>query len=225
MRFAQAFGFAGASQMQRLVKDGLLLDDPGLGYAERVRQFRHSVSDEAGGPRELLSEFVEGNSLALANLNHAISQRELIEALDLIDGASTVFVAGFRRSFPVASYLAYLLAQAKKRTVLVDGVAGLQMQQISTLGPDDLVIAVSFTPYSAETIALVGAAGEAGCPVLAITDSVISPIGRDARLVFQMRESEVRGFRSLSASMCLAQTLAIGFADRKAAGKGRLEEK
>ena len=53
------------------------------------------------------------------------------------------------------------------------------------------------------------------CPVIAITDSVIGPIARDANLILQVRESEVRGFRSLAASMCLAQSLAIGAAARR----------
>lgn len=216
VRFAQAFGFSGASPMQRLVREGLLREDRSLGYAERIRQHRYAVSGDVEGPRQLLSEFVEGNILALQNLNHALGLRELSEAIDLLERAGTVFVAGFRRSFPVATYLAYLLAQTDKRTVLVDGLAGLQMQQIRALDANDIIVAISFAPYSAETVGLVEAA-KGRCPVVAITDSVIGPIAKDASLVLQVRESEVRGFRSLAASMCLAQSLAIGLAARTAA--------
>jgi DNA-binding MurR/RpiR family transcriptional regulator len=35
VRFAQAFGFSGATPMQRLVRDGLLREDRSVGYAER----------------------------------------------------------------------------------------------------------------------------------------------------------------------------------------------
>ena len=216
VRFAQAFGFSGASPMQRLVREGLLREDRSLGYAERIRQHRYSVSGDVEGPRQLLSEFVEGNILALQNLNHALGPRELSKAIDLLERAGTVFVAGFRRSFPVATYLAYLLAQTDKRTVLVDGLAGLQMQQIRALDANDVIVAISFAPYSAETVGLVETA-KGHCPVIAITDSVIGPIAKDASLVLQVRESEVRGFRSLAASMCLAQSLAIGLAARTAA--------
>ena len=216
VRFAQAFGFSGASPMQRLVREGLLREDRSLGYAERIRQHRYSVSGDVEGPRQLLSEFVEGNILALQNLNHALGPREHSKAIDLLERAGTVFVAGFRRSFPVATYLAYLLAQTDKRTVLVDGLAGLQMQQIRALDANDVIVAISFAPYSAETVGLVETA-KGHCPVIAITDSVIGPIAKDASLVLQVRESEVRGFRSLAASMCLAQSLAIGLAARTAA--------
>ncbi|UZW54352.1 MurR/RpiR family transcriptional regulator [Sphingobium sp. JS3065] len=215
VRFAQAFGFSGANPMQRLIREGLLREDRSLGYAERIRQHRYAATGDLEGPRHLLSEFVEGNILALENLNHALGQRELSEAIDLLDRARTVFIAGFRRSFPVASYLAYLLAQTDKRIVLVDGVAGLHLQQTGGLEASDLIVAISFAPYSSETISLVEAAA-GSCPIISITDSVIGPIAKNASLVLQVRESEVRGFRSLAASMCLAQSLAIGFAARKA---------
>lgn len=214
VRFAQAFGFTGANPMQRLIREGLLREDRALGYSERIRQHRYAIAGDVEGPRQLLSEFVEGNILALENLNHAVGARELAEAIGLLDGAHTVFVVGYRRSFPVASYLSYLLAQGKKRTVLVDGLAGLQIQQTQGLGPNDVVVAISFAPYSAETIAVVEAV-KGQSPIIAITDSVIGPIAKDANRVLQVRESEVRGFRSLAASMCLAQALAIGLAARE----------
>src|SRR6188768_2003554 len=69
VRFAQSFGFSGASQMQRLFRDGLLSANAALGYGERVRRFSESVSQTPAG-EGLLSEFVEGNVLALQNLSH-----------------------------------------------------------------------------------------------------------------------------------------------------------
>jgi DNA-binding MurR/RpiR family transcriptional regulator len=221
VRFAQAFGFSGATPMQRLIRDGLLKEDKSLGYAERIRQHRYAAPGEEEGPRELLSEFVKGNILALENLNHSVGVRELSEAIDLIEKARTVFVAGFRRSFPVASYLSYLLAQADKRTVLIDGVGGMQLQQARGLQDNDVLVAISYAPYSPETISLVDAFSGGGS-VIAITDSVIGAIAKEGALVLQVRESEVRGFRSLAASMCLAQSLAIGLASRKIASKSSL---
>lgn len=212
VRFAQAFGFDGASQMQKMLRDELLRDNDALGYAERVRQFGHSVQDGVDSPRQLLSEFAEGNILALQNLNHAISAASLSQATDMLAGAAHVFVAGFRRSFPVAAYLSYLLAQAGKRTILVDGIAGLQAQQMRGMDTSDVLVAISFSPYSPETTHIVDEAVAQGLRVIAISDSVISPIAQQAQLVLQVRETEIRGFRSLSASMCLVQALAIAFA-------------
>ena len=77
---------------------------------------------------------------------------------------------------------------------------------------NDLLIAISYQPYSEETVAIVNAVRARGHTVLAISDSLVSPVAKPAQHVLQVRESEVRKFRSLSASMCLAQALVINFA-------------
>lgn len=212
VRFAKTFGFEGASQMQRLFRDGLLSSNAALGYSERVRRLNEATHADTAKPADLLAEFVEGNILALQNLLQTVGRSEIESAVDLLIDAKTVYVMGVRRSFPVASYLAYSLLQAGKRTVFVDGVAGLTMAQIKCIAPEDLLIAISYQPYAAETVAVVEAAREAGPKVLAISDSAVSPIASLADLTLLTRESEVRSFRSLSASMCLAQALVINFA-------------
>jgi DNA-binding MurR/RpiR family transcriptional regulator len=209
VRFAKSFGFDGASQMQRLFRDGLLSGHAALGYAERVRKFSPGGASAEGA--QLLAEFVEGNTLALQNLAQTVTDEALAGAVNLIDKAEAVYVVGFRRAFPVSSYLAYSLQQAGKRTVFVDGIAGLARQQVQALGPKDLLVAVSYQPYAEETVHAVETAASRGAKVLAISDSLVSPIAKPATLTLQVRESEVRAFRSLSASMCLAQALVIGF--------------
>ncbi|MDO9363774.1 MAG: MurR/RpiR family transcriptional regulator [Sphingopyxis sp.] len=212
VRFAQAFGYEGASQMQRLFRDGLISNNAALGYADRVRQLGRAADDEAVEADDLLAEFVEGNVLALNNLLQTTEVADLKAAVDAIADAGAVGVVGFRRSFPVASYLAYSLLQAEKRAFFIDGVGGLARQQLQAIGAGDLLVAVSFHPYSEETVSIVNEAAERGCRILAISDSLVSPIATPADHVLLVRESEVRKFRSLSASMCLAQALVINYA-------------
>jgi len=207
--------------MQRLFRDGLLSGHAGLGYGERVRHFNEAVAKKPEGGADVLSEFVEGNTLALQNLNQTVSEADMARAVSLIDKAETVYVVGFRRSFPVASYLAYSLQQLNKRTLFIDGVAGLTKQQVQTIGPKDLLIAVSYHPYAEETVQAVEMAGQRGARILSISDSLVSPIAKPASLVLHVRESEVRTFRSLAASICLAQALVIGFAFTASKKKAR----
>lgn len=213
VRFAKSFGFEGATPMQRLFRDELLSGNASLAYGERVRQFTDGVEGRAvGDPGQVLAEFVEGNVLALQNLGEIVSAEDLAAAVDLISRAETVYVAGFRRSFPVAAYIAYSLHQVDKKTVFIDSVGGMTRQQIHAIGPDDLMIAVSYHPYAEEAVALIEDAVERGCRVLSISDSLVSPVAKPATQVLQVREAEIRKFRSLSASMCLAQALVISFA-------------
>lgn len=213
VRFAKALGFSGASPMQRLLRDGLLAKHATLGYGERVRRFNTSVNRTTDGEAgALLAEFVEGDTLALQNLRQTVSKTDIDAGIKLINQAATVYVMGFRRSLPVASYLAYSLQQVGKRVFFLDGVGGLALQQARTIQQDDLLIAISYHPYAEETINATEAAGAAGAKVLAISDSLVGPIAKVATLVLQVRDSDVRNFRSLAASLCLAQTLVVGLA-------------
>ena len=223
VRFAKSFGYPGASQMQRLFRDGLLSGHAGLGYGERVRHFNEAVAKKPESGADVLAEFVEGNTLALQNLGQTVSEADMANAVKLIDKAETVYVVGFRRSFPVASYLAYSLQQLNKRTLFIDGVAGLTKQQVQTIGPRDLLIAVSYHPYAEETVHAVEMASQRGARVLSISDSLVSPIAKAASLVLHVRESEVRTFRSLAASICLAQALVIGFAFAASKKKSKVQ--
>jgi len=225
VRFAKALGFSGASPMQRLLRDSLLAKHAVLGYGERVRRFNASVNRTAvGNTGHLLAEFVEGDTLALQRLQQTVSKTDVDKAIKLLDRANTVYVIGIRRSFPVASYLAYSLQQVGKRTFFVDGVGGLARQQARTVQPDDLVVTISFHPYAEETVAFSEAAHAAGARILAISDSPVGPIAKVANLVLQVKDSEVRNFRSLAASLCLAQTLVVRLAfelERPAAARRR----
>jgi DNA-binding MurR/RpiR family transcriptional regulator len=213
VRFAKSFGFDGATQMQRLFRDGLLSGNATLAYGERVRQFAETVDGKAiGEPGQVLAEFIEGNTLALQNLGEMVSAEDLSAAIALMTEAETIYVAGFRRSFPVAAYIAYSLHQVDKKTVFIDSVGGMTSQQIHAIAPTDLLIAVSYHPYAEEALQLIEAAVAKRAPILSISDSLVSPVAKPATLVLQVREAEIRKFRSLSTSMCLAQALVISFA-------------
>lgn len=213
VRFAKAIGFDSASQMQKVIRDGLIAGSAVLGYSERVRQFSDNTQSRNGDrPADVLAEFVEGNVLALNNLRELISANELRTAVDLITEAETVYVVGFRRSLPVSSYLAYSLQQLNKRTVFVDGVGGLTRQQMQSIGRGDLLIDVSFHPYADETIQAVQMAITHEAKVLSVSDSLVSPTAKPATLALQVREAEIRKFRSLAATMCLVQAIVISFA-------------
>jgi DNA-binding MurR/RpiR family transcriptional regulator len=215
VRFAKTFGYDGASDMQKLFRDELLSHAPSPSYAERIRQFNERAGDAGShSASELMHEFVQGNIAALQHLDQTTQQPELERGVKLIAEAQAVYLVGLRRSFPVAAYLAYALRHTDKRTYLVDGLAGMIVEQSSMMGPGDLLIATSFRPYAQQTADIVEEAAERGAKVMAISDSRLSPIARRAELCFEVKDAEFRKFRSLTASLCLAQTLVIGYAQQ-----------
>lgn len=213
VRFAKTFGYAGASDMQKLFRDELLSLAPSPSYAERIRQFNERAGSAATqSPSDLLREFAQSNIAALQHLAETTRREDLERGVKMIAEAEAVYLVGLRRSFPVASYLAYALRHADKRAYLVDGLAGMIVEQSSMLGPKDLLIATSFRPYAQPTADIVNEAREHKARVIAISDSRLSPIARQADLCFEVKDAEFRKFRSLTASLCLAQTLVISYA-------------
>jgi DNA-binding MurR/RpiR family transcriptional regulator len=118
--------------------------------------------------------------------------------------------------------MAYALRHVDKPVHLVDGLAGMLLEQSSMITGDDLLLAISFRPYAKETAKIVAQAKQAGACIIAFSDSQLSPISREADVSFDIKDAEVRQFRSLTGSLCLAQTLVISYAYRiekqKAAG-------
>ena len=215
VRFAKVFGYDGASQMQRLFRDELISAAPSPSYAERIRQFNERAGRaELLPPLALLQEFAEGNIIALEHLKDAVRHDDLEKAVDYIDEAESVNLVGLRRSFPVAAYMAYALRHVEKRAHLLDGLAGMLSEQSTMLSGRDLLVAISFRPYAKETVEIVTQAKAVGARIVAISDSLVSPISRDADVSFEIKDAEVRQFRSLTASLCLAQTLVISYAHR-----------
>jgi DNA-binding MurR/RpiR family transcriptional regulator len=136
-------------------------------------------------------------------------------AVDVLAAAETVYLVGLRRSFQITAYMAYAMGKLGIRNILVDGVAGLGPEQVDFIGARDAALAVSFTPYASETIALTNAARARKAKVVAITDSAFSPLAPLADVWIEVVEANFEGFRSMAATTSLAMTLAVAIASRR----------
>lgn len=215
IRMAQALGFAGYGEMQRLFIEPLQRATK-PSYRERIRHYGGELAlDDPSDPAEVLRALAQANIVSLEHLRDDALSLSLGRAITLIRGARLVYVLGLRRSYAVASYLAYALNRVGRSSVQITGLGGAIAEQASAAGARDLLIAVSFPPYAADTLKVCDQVQRAGAKRLAITDGVLSPIARDAELVLEVNDAELLGFRSLTSAMCLAQTLAVGLAFRE----------
>lgn len=215
VRFAKEFGFDGASQMQRLFRDELINSSPSPSWTERIRQASlQSHEGRAVTPYELIQEFAAANIIALGHLQETVLAEDLEKAVDIIDQSRIIYICGLRRSFPIAVWLTYAFQHVEKPVRLIDGIGGMYGEQSAMMTKNDLLFAISFRPYAKETETLVDRAGALGVPIVSISDSELSPISRQADVSFNVKDAEVRQFRSLTGSMCIAQTLVISYAQR-----------
>ena len=214
IRLAKALGFNGFSDLQRLFK-APLQQAATTSYSERIRHFNgEELLEDPTDVGAILQAFSRANIVSLEHLAEGQQVEALESAITQLQRARTIFVIGMRRSFPMAAYLSYALSRVGRRAVQVTGLGGSLHEQISALHSDDVLVAVSFPPYAQETIDACQQAVAAGAPIVALTDSIISPIGQCAATMIEVNDAELLGFRSLTAAFCVAQTLAMGLAFR-----------
>lgn len=215
VRFAQSLGFAGFSQLQGVFRSHLKSRWPD--YPERIKAL-HATSRESGDPTRLLAGFANSATASLTRLRETIDRADLDRATTLLSAAETIYLAGQRRSFPVAHYLAYALSQLGARAIFLDNSGGLGPEQMALAGPRDALVAISFAPYAPFTIEAARRARENGAAIVVITDGPLSPLASLADTLFEVVENDFGSFRSLAATLCLAMTLAVALADRRAEG-------
>lgn len=202
MRFCQMLGFAGFSDMQRMFREAY---SPGWpDYSTRLSNLK---AEGTGSPAALLAEFIEAGRLSLEGLAKTADEAALSRSVELLAAADMVHVIGLRRSFAVACYLTYVFEKMSVPAMLHDGVGSLDHR--FALRKGDALLAITFAPYSEETLALAQDAKAKGLPVVAMTDRMTSPVVRLSDAVLTVPEVDFGAFRSLSATIAMAISLAV----------------
>ena len=215
VRFAKHFGYSGYSEMQAIFRAGISKQlAPSRTYQSRIRDI---IASDKGGSHHLsstdiASEFLTGSLAGMQELKNSISTPNFKKAVDLLAASDCIWIAASRRSFPVAAYLDYALQHTDKRIGLVTGIGGMQLGQMRSVRKDDVMIAISFSPYAEETISVAKLAVERGAKLIAMTDSQMSPLAKLAKATLIVQDNSTFGFRSLTSTMSMAQSLFIALA-------------
>lgn len=202
MRFCQALGFSGYSEMQSLFRARYTEFRPG--YEERLA----NLSEEGGiGTGRLLADFAEAGHKSLISLSNSVTSDGLERIARGMASARVVHLVGLRRAFAVVSNMAYLFDKLGVPANLHYG-AGM-LSAAGAIFPEDVLFAVSFSPFSEETVRLAEGVAERGVKVYGFTDSRRCPFADVAEEMLVAREDEVAGFRALTAALTLTTTLVV----------------
>ena len=213
VRFAQALGYEGFKDLQVLFQRRLSTAAPG--FEARVKALESELGartdrSEFGFMRELVVRDIA----SLKDMLAQIKADELAKAVNLLEKADVIYLIGQLRSAPVAELLRYILTMLGKRCILLEAGGGLATHMARAIRKSDLLFAVSFRFYANEVVNVVEEAAGRGVPIIAISDSTLSPLAKNARVLFAVPEHEYTFSRSLAAPMCLAQALTVALAAR-----------
>ena len=220
VRFAQHFGFKGFKQLQGIFRQRLNTAAPG--FETRAEQMKARLAEKpSSGAKGHLLDLVANDLASLEQLIGDIDEADLERAIDLLEAADCVYLVGQLRSEPIVVLLRYILTMLGRRAVLIDAAGGLATHMGKVIGKKDVLLAVSFRFYAKEVVNTAEDVAARGIPIIAITDSTLSPLAKSADVLFEVPEREQAFSRSLAAPICLAQALMLGLAARGAGDAAR----
>jgi DNA-binding MurR/RpiR family transcriptional regulator len=202
-RLASRLGFRNYNEFRNRFRDRIL---PETGtYAARARQLQMRNAAAAGS--SFLTEMAETDIDNLARSFSNAEESDFTAAAESLVSAEKIYVVGLRKCFPVAYFFHYATRHFFPDMVLLEGKAGLFGEQIASIRHTDVLLAISFDPYTRETVEAVHAAHHVNATVVAITDSIVSPLAEWTQHLFLAANRSPSFYRSLVGAMALVEAL------------------
>lgn len=198
-RLARALGLDGFEAMRR----------PSMqAFAASVGQA--SLSASAMDTRELPENFDRLARAQVSNLKAVRSRNSMLQlrtaARAVLDARHVLFL-GLRASFSTAYHLQYTCDWLRPNTRLASDPGAAWVDLLQALCPDDLLVVVSQAPYTRQTVEAAQQAHDQGVPLMALTDSRLSPLARLAQQSLLFEAASPSFFHSMTGAQALAEAL------------------
>ena len=157
VRFASELGYDGYPSMQRALQEMIRSR---LTSTQRIQ-----AAGDLLDRQDLLGAVGEAD------------RREFDNVVERIMQARHIYILGVRSSSFVAGYLNfYMHLLCENVTLVQSNAAGEIFEQLFRIGPEDVMIAISFPRYSKVTMNTVKFAQDRGASIIAVTDNELSPV-------------------------------------------------
>jgi DNA-binding MurR/RpiR family transcriptional regulator len=173
--------------------------------SERAHSMRIAASGQGGAA--ILQRQAAACIANIEALHRTLDPVRLDRAVQELHNARTVLLVGAMGSAGIVDYFCYMAQwfKANWKTVGRNGTA--LSQSLSQLGPQDVVFALSKTPYARRTIAALKAARQTGATTIVITDSRTSPALQFADHGFVTSTESPQFFSSYAATVVLMEAI------------------
>ncbi len=171
------------------------------------RRSSRSKPGRGSSPAEVESLHVARQLDNVASVRALNTPQALRDAADTLLRARNVCFLGMRVCHGVAVHMHYVYSLVATNGLLLDDRGGTLPDQITRLQPQDVVVAISQSPYTRQTVECVQLAHEQQAAVVALTDSALSPIARQAQHVLLFETESSSYFRSSLGAIALCELL------------------
>jgi DNA-binding MurR/RpiR family transcriptional regulator len=210
-RLAQRFKLTGYDEIREIYAEAVRRRPESYrGRAEELLQRRDSEGDEA-----LIQDIFSVLGRHLQELSAPLAIKRFKAAADIIVRSKRVFCLGLRSTFSVAYSFHYARSLFGAASVLLDGPGGIATDTLRTIGPADVLLAISVKPYTRQTLQAVRYAGKRGAQVIAVTDSEVSPLVALAKQTLIIRTETPSFFHTMAPAFAAIECLTALVAARR----------
>ncbi len=202
VRFAAELGYDGYPAMQRSLQEMVRNK---LTSIQRIE-----VTDDRIGSHDVLSMVMHSDMEKLRMTLEQIHREDFEGAVQDIVKARRVYILGVRSASAIATFLAFYFNLIFDNVTHVSAASASEtFEQLLRVGPEDVVIGISFPRYSKRTVKAMQFARDRGAHVVAITDSPSSPLADAAQRVLLAKSDMVSFVDSLVAPLSLVNALIV----------------
>jgi DNA-binding MurR/RpiR family transcriptional regulator len=215
VRLAGRLGYDGWAGLQAVARAGL--DQQLRPATERIRETP---------PGDVLTRTAEREADNVLRTLAAVDRASFDAAVrHLADPKRAVFVLAGDAEAGIGAFLADALDLLRPGVQRVSGSPIAVARRLAHARRGDVVVAVDLRRYERWVLDGVGLAAKAGAIVLAITDSVLSPLARQASATFTVTAEGAGPFDSHVGTLALVNALATGVARaRRRPAAARLDQ-
>ena len=208
VRFALELGFEGYPEFQHSLQETVRI---------KLTSFqRMDVTNSLIGDGDLLSKVLNSDIDKIKRTIEEIDREAFDKSVDTLVTAKNIYIVGLGSSAILASSLNHSLRMIFDSVRLIEASSADEIYaQIMNISPDDAVVAMSFPRYSKKLISAVNFAKDSGATVIALTDSVSSPIASFADNLLVARSDMASFADSLIAPLSVINALVVAVSRKK----------
>ena len=218
VRFASGLGFEGYPEFQHAL-EGWVKNEwnsvakVGMKYGKSTQS-------------EILTSVLNSDIEKIADTLQNVDAAAFEAAVDIILEAKHVYVVGLRSCEPLADFLSFYLTMIRGDIILIRTTSVTEIfEQMIRIDENDVVIGISFPRYSMRTLKAMEFANDRNAKVIAITDSVHSPMNLYSSCNLFARSDMVSIVDSLVAPLSLINALVVALCLKRPEDvKNNLEE-
>ena len=185
LRLAQRMGFDSYEDFRAVFKQTIA----GSGYRLRAVDLRRTTERE--GISGLVSGTADAAERGIERFHDPAFVRDVERVADLMLNAGRTFLLAAGSCYGQITTFQYVVRMALPTVELVPVSSATLGENLAIAGANDLVVGVSFSPYSRHVVDAVRLAAARGIPVAAVTDQRSSPLAQaaEASIVISTRNA------------------------------------